>query len=302
MIPKKFKQRYKKIIPDFDKFLDYYNKRQAVSIRVNTIKTSKEDFLSMTHLRIKPVKWYGDAFFVDTQHAAHVASTLEYFLGHIYLQDAASMVPPLVLAPHEGERVLDLTAAPGSKTTQMSQMMNNRGCIIANDNAYERIKALRGNINRLGCMNVVITRRDVRSFPASENERFDKVLLDAPCSLEGSMRKYFIHWSEGGVRSLALLQKKMIDAAWPLVKRGGELVYSTCTYAPEENEGVVQHLLQENEDAVLEKIKVKGLDHHEGITEFRDTTFNAELRKTARIYIHDYNTGGFFIAKIRKER
>lgn len=301
MIPKKFKQRYKKIIPDFDKFLEHYKKRQAVSIRVNTIKISRDALLSMTRMRLKPVPWFPDAFFVDTQHAAHVASTLEYFLGHIYLQDAASMIPPIVLAPGEKERILDLTAAPGSKTTQMSQMMGNKGCIIANDNAYERIKALRGNINRLGCMNVVITRMDVRNFPSSENEKFDKVLLDAPCSLEGSMRKYFINWSEGGVRSLALLQKKMIDCAWPLVKRGGELVYSTCTYAPEENEGVVQHLLQQNEDAVLEKIKVKGLEYHEGLTEFRDTRFSTELRKTARIYIHDYNTGGFFIAKIRKE-
>jgi len=298
MLSKKFIQRYKKVIPDFEKFTEYSALPQAVSIRVNTIKITKENLLKMTKLKLKQVEWYENGLFVQEKYAAQVANTLEYFLGYIYLQDAASMIPPLILDPNETDRILDLTAAPGSKTTQMSQMMNNKGCIVANDNAYERIKALRGNINKLGCMNVNMTRLDVRTFPSSV---FDKILLDVPCSLEGSMRKYYAKWSERIIRGFASLQKKMIDRTWKLLNPGGTLVYSTCTYAPEENEGVVQHLLNNHEDASLEKINLKGIKLHEGLTKFRDTTFDSELKKSVRVYIHDYNTSGFYIAKIKKE-
>lgn len=299
MLPNKFKQRYKKFIPKFEKFVSFIKKPQSVSIRVNTLKISKERFLQMTSLKLKPVGWYEHGFFVQDRYAGYVANTLEYFLGYIYLQDAASMIPPLVLEPEKNEKILDMTAAPGSKTTQLSQMLNNDGCIIANDNSYERIKALRGNLNRLGCMNVAITRFDACHFPSSQ---FDKILLDVPCSLEGSMRKYFIKWNESIIRSFASLQKKLIRRAWQILKPGGVLVYSTCTYAPEENEGVVQYLLNNYDDVVIEKIKIKGITFHRGLKEFRNTDFDSELRKTVRIYIHDYNTSGFYIAKIRKEK
>ncbi len=298
MLPKKFKQRYKKIIPDFDKFLAYCKKRQAVSIRVNTLKISREAFLELTTLKLKQVPWYENCFFVDEKQAAYVSSTFEYFLGYVYLQDAASMLPPLVLQPEEHERILDLTAAPGSKTTQLSQMLNNRGCIVANDNSYVRMRALRDNMNRLGCLNVLVTRYDAIHFPHSE---FDKILLDVPCSLEGSMRKYFIKWNESIIRGFAVLQKKMIARAFELLKPNGTLVYSTCTYAPEENEGVVQYLLDRNDSAKVEKIKLKGISAHSGLIKFRNTTFSNEMKKTMRLYIHDYNTSGFYIAKIRKE-
>ncbi len=294
MIPKKFKQRYKKVIPDFDKFLEFSRRRQAVSLRVNTLKVPLKEFLAESGLDLEKVPWADYGFWVSSS----VSNTLEYFRGEIYLQDAASMIPPIVLAPEAGERVLDLTAAPGSKTTQMAQMMGNKGVIIANDNSIARIKALRDNINRLGVLNAVIVRQDVRKF--FSKEKFLKILLDVPCSLEGSMRKYFINWSENIIRSFAGLQKKMLVRAYDLLEEGGELVYSTCTYAPEENEGVVQHLLN-NSDAKLEAVKVKGLKAHPGLREFRDTKFDACLRKCARVYAHDYNTGGFFVAKIVKE-
>lgn len=298
MIPKKLKQRCKNFIPDFNEFVSCFKKPQAVSIRVNTIKCSRENFLKNTKLDVKKVPWYKEGFFVE-KHAAAVASTFSHFLGHIYLQDAASMLPPLVLVPKVNERILDMTAAPGSKTTQMSQMLGNKGCIVANDNAFERIRALRGNMDRLGCMNVVVTRLDARKFPI--NVEFDKILLDVPCSLEGSMRKYFVKWNESIVRGFAALQKKMILHAWKLLAPGGTLVYSTCTYAPEENEGVVQFLLNQQKDAKLEPVKVNGIKMHAGLEEFRNTTFDKELKKTARVYIHDYNTCGFYIAKLRKK-
>lgn len=297
MIPKKLKQRYKRFIPEFDKFVGYFKKPQAVSIRVNTIKISREKFLKNTNLELKQVPWYKNGFFVEKNHGI-VAHSFDYFLGYMYLQDAASMLPPLVLNPKVKESILDLTAAPGSKTTQISQILNNKGCIVANDNAFERITALRGNINRLGCMNVAITRLDVRNFP---NSQFDKILLDVPCSLEGSMRKYFVRWDENTVRNFAHLQKQMISRAWKLLKPKGILVYSTCTYAPEENEGVVQYLMNQEQDVKIEPIKIPGIRMHPGLSNFRNTEFDSELKKTARVYIHDYNTSGFYIAKLKKK-
>ncbi|MEK6852242.1 MAG: NOL1/NOP2/sun family putative RNA methylase [Nanoarchaeota archaeon] len=296
MLPQKFKQRYRKIIPEFDKFLEFSKRQQSVSARVNTLKTSREEFLKGTKLKLREVPWYENGFFVDGKQAAYVTNTLEYFLGYIYLQDAASMIPPLVLDPQENERILDMTSAPGSKTTQIAQMLNNRGCIIANDNSIQRIKALRNNINRLGVLNVIITNFDSVRFP---NSQFDKILLDVPCSLEGSMRKYFITWNENIIRNFAGIQRRMIERAFHLLKPDGILVYSTCTYAPEENEGVVQHLMNRY-DVEIERIKVKGLETHPGLERFRDTTYDPSIKKATRIYIHDYNTSGFFIAKIRK--
>lgn len=301
MLPQKFKQRYKQIIPEFEKFLEYSKQPQNVSIRVNTLKILREKFLQDTQLELEQVPWYENAFFVKGKQAYYVGNTLDYFLGYVYLQDAASMIPPLVLAPSENDRVLDLTAAPGSKTTQLAQLMKNKGCIVANDNSFERIKALRNNINRLGVFNVLITRMHVSDFPVSQHG-FDCVLLDAPCSLEGSMRKYFINWNENIIHHFANTQRKMLIKAFELTKPGGTLVYSTCTYAPEENEGVVQNLLNQNEHAKLEQIKILGLKAHQGLAKFRDTIYDSELKKTIRLYMHDYNTGGFFIAKIRKEK
>jgi len=304
MLPQKFKQRYKQIIPDFEKFLEYARKPQNVSIRINTLKVSRDKFLEDTQLeleQLEQVPWYENAFFVKGKQAYYIGNTLEYFLGHVYLQDAASMIPPLVLEPSEKDRVLDLTAAPGSKTTQIAQLMKNKGCIVANDNSFERIKALRNNINRLGVLNVLITRMYVSDFSASQNGKFDRVLLDAPCSLEGSMRKYFINWNENIIHHFANTQRKMLLKAFELTNPGGILVYSTCTYAPEENEGVVQSLLNQNERAKLEQIKLPGLKAHQGLVKFRDTSYDSELKKTIRLYTHDYNTGGFFIAKIRKD-
>lgn len=301
MLPSKFKQRYRKIIPNFEKFVSFSKKAQKVSVRINTTKISTQKFLESTKLRLKQIPWYKDGFFLrerGKEGTYAVSSTLDYFLGRLYLQDGSSMIPPLVLAPKENERVLDITAAPGSKTTQISQMMSNKGVIVANDNSITRIKALRNNINRLGCVNILITRFDVFRFPSG---LFDKVLLDAPCSLEGSMRKYFINWNEHLIRRFSGMQKRMILKAFGLTKPGGLLVYSTCTYAPEENESVVQFLLNNFKDAKLEQVKIPGLQAHNGLTKFRDTSYDSCLKKCARIYSHDYNTGGFFIAKIRRE-
>ncbi len=212
------------------------------------------------------------------------------------------MIPPVVLDPKPHENILDMAAAPGSKTTQICQMMNNKGSIVANDVNIERIKALRFNIEKLGCLNVATIRSNGVNLP-HKKIRFDKVLLDAPCSSEGTIRKNWkvlSRWSVGYVKQMSKEQKKLILAAYDVLKPGGVLVYSTCTLSPEENEEVVDFLLAHKEGAYLEKINIRGLKIREGIEEWEGKVYNNEVKKIARIWPQDNNSEGFIVAKIVK--
>ncbi|HOV52291.1 MAG TPA: RsmB/NOP family class I SAM-dependent RNA methyltransferase, partial [Methanothrix sp.] len=222
---------------------------------------------------------------------------VENLLGYIHIQEELSMVPPLILDPQPGEVVLDLCASPGSKTTQISQMMNNKGLVIANEPSLARVTPLRSNCERLGVLNVAITRYDGRNFPRGS---FDRVLVDAPCSSEGRERRGPGVLSRSNrKRSLDLqkLQIGLLKNATRLAKPKGVVIYSTCTYAPEENELVVEKVL---DDARLERISISGLKECPGITEWNGETMKGDLSKCARYYPHINDTGGFFVAKLIK--
>ncbi len=211
------------------------------------------------------------------------------------------MLPPLVLKEHlhNAKYVLDGCAAPGSKTTQLAAFMENCGTIIANDINYNRIRALKFNIEKTGTLNTIITNLDLRFFPKSE---FDIILLDVPCSSEGTIRKNPIllsKWTEKRIPGHANLQQQFILKAFDLLKPGGYLVYSTCTFAPEENEGVINWLL-ERRPATLEQINIPQMKIENGIPEWDDKKFDPEIIKTVRIWPHHNDTGGFFLAKVRK--
>jgi NOL1/NOP2/sun family putative RNA methylase len=273
------------------------------SFRVNTLKVLPKNVKNRFNnygIEIKQVPWYPDAF-VSEDPA--IGTTLENFIGYIYIQELTSMLPPLVLKTElqHAERVLDGCAAPGSKTTQLAAFMGNRGVIIANDIDYNRIRALKFNIEKTGTLNTIITNQDLRNFPKNE---FDVILVDAPCSSEGIIRKsptMLSMWINNVKRipGYANLQQQLIRKAFDLLKPGGRLVYSTCTFAPEENECVVNWLL-EKRPAMLEKIRIPKMKLTPGITEWNDKTFDPELSKTVRIWPHHNNTGGFFLAKVKK--
>jgi NOL1/NOP2/sun family putative RNA methylase len=224
----------------------------------------------------------------------------ENLLGFIHIQEELSMVPPLVLDPLPGECVLDLCASPGSKTTQISQMMENQGLVIANEPSLARVAPLRSNCERLGVLNVAVTRYDGRNFPRGP---FDRVLVDAPCSSEGRERRgpgVLSRCSRERSLDLGVLQISLLKNALRLTKPGGTVVYSTCTYAPEENELVVQKVLEDAEDLRLEKVSIAGLQECPGITEWNGKRLNDALSCTARYYPHINDTGGFYVAKIIK--
>ncbi|MFB3764865.1 MAG: NOL1/NOP2/sun family putative RNA methylase [Methanotrichaceae archaeon] len=287
--------RYRDIIPDFDSFLAISSEPLPISARINTLKINSQILLERfvrKGIGCRPLSWYTLGLRLDVKSPGKLA---EHTLGYIHIQEEVSMIPPLVLQPEPGETVLDLCSAPGSKTTQISQQMDNRGLVVANEPTLSRITPLRSNCERLGAINVAITRYDGRRFPTY---LFDRVLVDAPCSGEGRARKDLGICERSSLkRSLGLqaLQKGLLKRAINLVKPGGVVVYSTCTYAPEENEAVVESVLGE---AHLEKISFSGLRDCPGIIEWNGEEHSNDLLLCARYYPHYNDTGGFFVAKL----
>lgn len=300
-------KRYKSIVPDYEAFLDYLAKPLPYSIRVNSLKIEPNrlaEKLEARGFKLKPVDWHPWFFLVEScGSTGQPGATLEHMLGYYYVQELVSAIPPILLDPKPGELVLDMAAAPGSKATQIAQMMENRGTLIANDVSRERIKALRFNIDRLGVTNTVVTLCDARRLRSSVS--FDRILLDAPCSSEGIVRKdptVVLRVSRRVIHGFSRLQKAMVKRAYSLLRDDGILVYSVCTFAPEECEEVVDYALTLGFTVEEAKIPLKSIG---GIVEWVDEKgvkkrFNPEVEKALRIYPHLQDTGGMFVAKLRK--
>jgi len=254
------------------------------SFRINTLKIPVSIFDDVSQLKCERIKWLDSARVMN--ETVPLGKTFEYFLGYLHPQSLSSMVPPLVLDPKPGERILDLTAAPGSKTTQISAMMKNQGTVIANDEEEREIFIV-NNTSRLGAINVLTTTRDAKVWPLKRI--FDRVLLDAPCSALGSNLNAIRRFSEDSVHKIASVQKRMIISAFDALKIGGTLVYSTCTYAKEENEEVIAHLLSLREEAKQEEIALQ-IPHELGLDKL-----------SWRIYPQHLGSEGFFVSKITKE-
>ena len=301
IIPQKFKDRYSPLVDDPEAFLQSLLTQPPKSFRANTLKASVREVKSRMEsygFSLRQVPWYPDAFISSSPE---IGSTLEHFLGHIYVQELTSMLPALTVNEiRKAGLVLDACAAPGSKATQLAALMDNRGTLVANDLDYQRIKALKFNLERCGCLNAVITNQDLRYYP--EKQEFGAILLDAPCSSEGTIRKnpsLLSRWSENDILSKAGLQRQLILKAYGLLSPGGTLVYSTCTFAPEENEGVLDFLLSKTE-AKIQEVKIPGLKTSRGIEEFRGKKFSREVKKAVRVWPHQNDTDGFFLAKLVK--
>ena len=292
--------RYREIVPDYEAFRAIQCQPLYSSARINTLKIKREKLLERLEeegVLFQSFAWYPLGLKLDIESPGKL---LENLLGYIHVQEELSMVPPLVLDPQPLESVLDLCASPGSKTTQISQMMENRGLVIANEPSLARIAPLRSNCERLGAMNVAVTRYDGRNFPRGS---FDRVLVDAPCSSEGRERRGPGVLARSNCKrsmELQVLQIDLLKNALRLTKPGGVVVYSTCTYAPEENELVVEAALGEADEFRLERVCIPGLQECPGITQWNGRELKDELQCTARYYPHINDTGGFYVAKIIK--
>ncbi|APW99168.1 SAM-dependent methyltransferase [Halobiforma lacisalsi AJ5] len=294
-------ERYRPIVDDFEAFLAACRRPLGTAVRVNTIKTSVERAtatLEEEGVEFDQADWNPRVLRLETDSPG---ATWASFHGFTHGQEEVSAVPPVVLDPQPGERVWDACAAPGGKATQIAALMDDEGTVVANDSNLGRISALRFNAERLGATNLAVTNADARNYslaPFSFDE-FDRALVDAPCSCEGTIRKNpdaLENWSEDHIASVSGIQKGILRRAVQATTAGGTVVYSTCTFAPEENEAVVQHVLEEENCRVVEFDL--GLEHAPGLTEWDGEEFDESLERADRIYPHHNDTGGFFVAKL----
>lgn len=290
-------QRYKSIIEDWDAFKRACETHELNIARRNPIKAPEnfKERLFEDFDVVEQASWNENVFRLpDTEEPG---KSLLHWRGDYYVQEESAAVPVHALSPQKGEKILDMCASPGGKTTQIASRIGNDGVVVANDKTAKRLQSLTANLYRTGCACVSTTNYDGRNFPGRED--FDRVLVDAPCSGEGDRaRRTFESADEEERESLSKLQKKLIVRGAELLKQDGVLVYSTCTIAPEENEEVVKHAL-ENTELVLEEIEIE-LQHEEGVTEFQDKEFGEEMKKTLRVYPHHFNSGVIYVAKFRK--
>ncbi len=290
--------RYRSIIPDWSAYEDACSRPIPTSVRVNTLRTTSADLrsrLARAGVASDPYPWDETLLRVDRP----IGRRIEHWLGLLYIQEVTQTLPIRLLDPRPDETVLDLCAAPGGKTTQAAARMENRGCLVANEPSGRRQHALLANINRLGILNATVTEFRGESFPI--RAQFDRVLVDAPCSAEGTLRKEPSLRGGGRpatIRRLAAVQKRLILRAYDLLQAGGRLVYSTCTFAPEENEAVVAQLLRER-DARIVPIRLP-FSVAAGLPAWEGESFPASIADCVRVYPHHLDSGGGFIACVER--
>lgn len=314
-----FVERMKDLLSDegdLKKYLEIINYEPVNSIRCNKIKISPEKLKTRLEEKYKwkisqPWKEYPEVMIIDSNLLpGELGRSIEHLLGYYYVQELSSMLPIIALNPKPHEKILDLCASPGSKTTQIASDIKNSGLIIANEKSIGRIKILASNLERCGVTNTIITRDDGISLCKNfkkQNIEFDKILLDAPCSGEGTLRSSiatYKMWNPNTIKQLSKLQKKLFSASFDILKKGGEILYSTCTHAPEEDEEIVKFALEEFKGKIkIEKISVelpKEIKIRPGIKKWKEETFPDEVKLSCRLYPQDNNTEGFFLVKFTK--
>ncbi|MGI2258422.1 16S rRNA (cytosine(1407)-C(5))-methyltransferase RsmF [Shewanella sp. GXUN23E] len=282
-----------------DDFIDYCGRPLRRSIRINTLKISVAEFQSLMAPRgwqFEPIPWCPAGFWLTGHNDDELGNCIEHIHGLFYIQEASSMLPPTALFMDDAsfERVLDTASAPGSKTTQIAALMQNQGLLVANEYSSSRVKVLHANIARMGVSNSAITHFDGRVFGEYQFETFDAVLLDAPCSGEGTVRKdpdALKHWRLDEIEDIAQTQRELILSAFQALKSGGMLVYSTCTLNTLENQQVCQFLKDTYPDAV-EFVTLANL--FDGA--HKATTTEGFLHVWPQVY----DSEGFFVAAIKK--
>ncbi|GAA95726.1 hypothetical protein E5Q_02383 [Mixia osmundae IAM 14324] len=287
-------------------FLDASDTPRPITIRANTLKTRRRELaqsLINRGVNLEPIGKWTKVGLQVFESPVPIGATPEYLAGHYILQAASSFLPVMALAPQPNERVLDMSAAPGGKTTFLAAMLQNTGVVFANDSNKHRTKSLAGNVARMGCKNVIICNHDGREFPKVMGG-FDRVLLDAPCSGTGVISKdpsVKVNKSARDFILLTHLQKQLIlsaiDSVSPHSATGGYIVYSTCSVTVDENESVVDYALRKRAHV---KLVETGLEFgKEGHTSFKGKHFDNSLALTRRFYPHVQNMDGFFVAKIK---
>lgn len=290
-LPEKYMEAMKTLLKEeYDKYIECFEEPRLYGLRVNTSKISVEEFESICPFEIKKVPWISNGFYYN--EVDKPGKHPYYFAGLYYLQEPSAMTPAYVLPVNEGEKVLDLCAAPGGKSTELGAKLNGTGLLVSNDISASRAKALLKNIEVFGIGNVIITceypDRLAERFP----EFFDKILVDAPCSGEGMFRKdnkLIKSWEQEGPDFFAPIQKGILSAAAKMLKDGGYILYSTCTFSKMEDEDNINEFLQNHPDFGLERIY-----DYEGFVRAYG------MEEAIRLFPHHLKGEGHFVALLKK--
>ena len=302
-LPKEFiEELYEVYTPiTVDKILTGMTDDRYTTLRVNTLKYDIYSLMNIfkeNNVKFERVPWFKDALIAKNAREKDIQKLDIYGKGYIYFQSLSSMVPPLVLNPRPGESVLDMTAAPGSKTTELAMLMENKGEILANELDKIRYERLKFNVQMQGANIVQVINRRGEKLGDEYESKFDKVLLDTPCSGEGrfiaTSPQTYRNWSLKNVNTLVKLQKKLFESGYKALKSGGELVYSTCTINRFENEFILDWVLN-NFDIRLVDIELDIKDSIKGNSE----GLNTSIEKSIKI-LPSKVMEGFFVAKFRK--
>lgn len=272
------------------------------SIRVNTLKIKTPDLkirMEQKDFELSPIDWIPYAYNV-IKESFNLGSTHEFLQGYYYIQNLASMLAAVILNPKPGDVVIDMCAAPGSKATHLAQIMRNEGTLILIDRNKARIPALEINLRRMGITNSIVINMDAVNL-SNLNIKADKILLDAPCTGEGLIRqdpKRKRSRSAKDIEKMASIQKKLLKAGLESLKPEGELLYSTCSIAPEENELVIQDVLEEISSIKISEIsKTYGVS---GLTEVFGKNLREDLGYSQRLYPHLHDTIGFYLCLLER--
>lgn len=293
-LPDKYLQEMKDLLKDdFDSYLNSFDNEPVSSIRINNHKISNEDFMKISPFELEKVDWIHNGFYIKDEEKP--GKHPYYDAGLYYIQEASAMTPAECLQIQEGEYVLDACAAPGGKTTELLSKLNNTGLLVANDISTSRAYGLAKNIQRLGFTNALVTAEDTNNLVKYFPNYFDKILVDAPCSGEGMFRKdnsLIKSWILKDSSFYPSIQKDILDKAVQMLKPGGKILYSTCTFAIKEDEEVIEYILNKYLDIKVIKLPITYEKFEHGLTE--------NTKDAIRLYPHKLKGEGHFVCLLEK--
>lgn len=300
-LPEQFKTRMARFLQeDYPAFIESYNLPISGALRLNSLKIGVVDFLTLSPFTLKAIPWVSNGFYYSKDD--HPGKHPYHDAGVYYMQEASAMAVGVLAQPKPGERVLDLCAAPGGKSTHLASQMAGQGLLVANEINGKRAKILSENVERMGIKNAVVMNETPEKLAEHFPAFFDRIVVDAPCSGEGMFKKEpqaIEQWSLANIDLCARRQKEILTEAVKLLKPGGTLIYSTCTFAPEENEGTISWLLQTYDFLkLIRPVEIAEFDH--GHPEWVDGP--AELKNAYRLWSHHLLGEGHFIAVLKDTR
>lgn len=304
-LPETFKDKMRELLGDeLDSFLACFDEKHNAGLRVNTLKLTPQKFEGIAPVQISPVPWIANGFYYSEseQPARHPY----YYAGLYYIQEPSAMTPASLLPVNPGDRVLDLCAAPGGKTTELGAKLKGRGVLVCNDISNSRAKALLKNVELFGIRNAIVISEAPTKLEKTFEGYFDKILVDAPCSGEGMFRKSHAiikNWEQYGTEYYAKLQREILPSAIKMLRPGGCMIYSTCTFSTLEDEGTLKYILEQFPDMHVLQTADLTDERYSGFAAARPELVDGpeEIRGALRIYPHRVKGEGHFVALLKKD-